>query len=307
MDSLAMDFEEFFLAPSKTKHPLTDPTAFPTVIPDPPIWQVTGPTGHRTLWVVFVLMTLAFLGFAALSWTVPASKRIFHSLTTLIVLISGLSYLVMATGAGFFFHHYRLREKHDHVPDTFHTVHRQVYWVRYVEWLLTTPLIITDLVLLAGLNGSSLFSAIVANIVLIVSGFFAATAWSVKVKWGWFAISILAYLWVVYTLAAGIKIARNVKGSTVGKFYTSITAYTLILWLAYPIVWSVAAGTKRLSVDGEIVAFAVLDVLTKGVFGAWLLITYQRVTEAHIVVGGFWSHGLNSEGAIRVGDEEEGA
>jgi hypothetical protein len=44
-----MDFEEFFLAPSKTKH-LLDPTAFPTVVPDKPIWQVTGATGHRTLW-----------------------------------------------------------------------------------------------------------------------------------------------------------------------------------------------------------------------------------------------------------------
>jgi bacteriorhodopsin len=302
-----MDFEDFFLAPSKTKH-LLDPTSFPTVIPDPPIWQTTGKAGHRTFWVLFVLMTIAFLAFAALSWTVPASKRLFHSLTTLIVLISGLAYLAMATGSGFFFHHYRVREKHDHgVPDTFKTVHRQVYWLRYVEWLLTTPLIITDLVLLAGLNGSNLFSALVANVVVIVSGFFAATAWSVKVKWGWFAIAIIAYLWVVYVLAAGVKVARTTKGSGVGKFYTSIMAYSVILWLAYPIVWVIAAGTKRLSVDGEIIAYAVLDVLTKGVFGGWLLLTYQRLTESHIVVGGFWTHGLNSEGTIRVGDEEEGA
>jgi len=302
-----MDFEDFFLAPSKTKHPLLDPTSFPTVIPDPPIWQVTGAAGHRTLWVIFVLMTIAFLAFSALSWTVPASKRLFHSLTTLIVLISGLAYLVMATGGGYFFHHYRVREKNEHVPDTFHTVHRQVYWVRYLEWLLTTPLIITDLVLLAGLNGSNLFSAIVADVVVIVAGFFAATAGSVKVKWGWFVIAIIAYLWVVYILAAGAKVARSAKGPTVSKFYISIMAYSVILWLAYPIVWAIAAGTKHLSVDGEIIAYAVLDVLTKGVFGAWLLLTYQRVAESHIVVGGFWTHGLNSEGQIRVGDEEEGA
>jgi bacteriorhodopsin len=287
-------------------------------------------------------MTVAFLAFSALSWTIPAvssplsrcvflrtysiivfefelndmtnsrltitqSKRLIHSLTTLIVLISGLSYLVMATGSGFFWHHYRLREKHDHVPDTFQTVHRQVYWVRYAEWLLTTPLIITDLVLLAGLNGSNLFSAIVADVVVIVAGFFAATAWSMKVKWGWFSISLIAYLWLVYTLAAGVKVARNTKGSTVAKFYTSIMGYSVLLWLAYPIVWAIAAGAKHLSVDGEIVTFAVLDVLTKGVFGAWLLLTYQRVTESQVLVGGFWAHGLDSEGHIRVGDEEEGA
>jgi bacteriorhodopsin len=302
-----MDFETLFLAPSKTKAPLTDPTAFPTVIPDPPIWQHTGKTGHRTLWVVFVLMTIAFLAFSALSWTVPASRRLLHSLTTLIVLISGLSYLAMATGSGFFWHHYRVREKHDHVPDTFQTVHRQVYWVRYLEWLLTTPLILTDLVLLAGLNGSNLFSAIVADLVVIFAGFFAATAWSVKVKWGWFTIAIIAYLWVVYTLAAGVSVARTTKGSSVSKFYTSIMAYSVILWLAYPIVWVIAAGTKHLSVDGEIIAYAVLDVLTKGVFGAWLLLTYQRIAESHVLVGGFWSHGLNAEGTIRIADDDEGA
>jgi len=72
-------------------------------------------------------------------------------------------------------------------------------------------------------------------------------------------------------------------------------------------VWTIAAGTKHLSVDGEIIAFGVLDVLTKGLFGGWLLLTYQKLAESHIIVGGFWSHGLNSEGTIRVGDEEEGA
>jgi bacteriorhodopsin len=214
----------------------------------------------------------------------------------------------MATGSGFYFQHFRVREKHDHgIPDTFHTVHRQVYWVRYLEFLMTTPLIITDLVLLAGLNGSNLFSAIVADVVVIVAGFFAASAWSVKVKWGWFAIAIIAYLWLVYVLAAGVKVARSTKGPKVSTFYTTIMAYSVIVWLAYPIVWVIAAGTKRLSVDGEIVAYAVLDVLSKGVFGGWLLLTYQRIAESHIVVGGFWSHGLNAEGQIRVGDEEEGA
>jgi len=300
-------FEEYFLAPSKTKHPLTDPTSFPTVIPDPPIWQHIGPAGHRTLWIAFALMVISFLAFSALSWTVPASKRIFHSLTTTIVLISALSYMIMATGSGYFFHHSRLREKHDHgVPDTFHSVHRQVHWIRYVELMLTTPLIIADLALLAGLNGSNLFSAIVADLVIIIAGFFGATAWGMKVKWAWFAVAIISYLWVVYILASGVNVARA-KGSAVSKFYIAIMAYTVIIWLAYPIVWTVASSTRRLSVDGEVIAYAILDVLSKGVFGAWLLYTYQRVADAHIVVGGFWSHGLNSEGRLRVGDEEEGA
>jgi len=300
--------EELFLAPSRTKHPLLDPTSFPTVVPDPAIIQRAGPAGQKALWVVFVLMVIATISFGALSWTVPASKRLFHSLTTVIVLIATLSYFAMATGSGFSWHHTRIRESHDHgVPDTFRHVHRQVYWARYIDWLLTTPLLLVDLSLLAGLNGASIFSIVVADIVMVLGGLFAAFSWNHKAKWGWYAIAIIAFIWVLYSLfVTGLSTARA-KGNKVSRFYTLIAAYTAVLWVAYPIVWAIAASTRRLSVDGEIIAYAILDVLAKGVFGAWLLFTHRYLAESNITVGGFWTHGLNSEGAIRVGDDDEGA
>lgn len=62
----------------------------------------------------------------------------------------------------------------------------------------------------------------------------------------------------------------------------------------------------RLS-DEEIIAYAVLDILAKPVFGAWLLFTHASMPEAQVDVGGFWAHGLGGEGSIRVGDDDEGA
>ena len=72
-------------------------------------------------------------------------------------------------------------------------------------------------------------------------------------------------------------------------------------------IWGVANGSRLLSVDGEIIAYAVLDVLAKPVFGAWLLITQSQMPETNIDLGGFWTHGLSSEGRIRVGEDDEGA
>jgi hypothetical protein len=65
--------DSFILAPSKTHH-LSPPadTSFPTVYPDPPIYQHASKVGHTTLWVVFAIMIIATIGFAVLSWTVPA-------------------------------------------------------------------------------------------------------------------------------------------------------------------------------------------------------------------------------------------
>ena len=74
-----------------------------------------------------------------------------------------------------------------------------------------------------------------------------------------------------------------------------------------PSIWGVAEGARLLSVDGEIIAYAVLDVLAKPVFGGWLLITQSRMPETNIELGGFWTHGLSTEGRIRVGEDDEGA
>ena len=62
-----------------------------------------------------------------------------------------------------------------------------------------------------------------------------------------------------------------------------------------------------MNVDEEIIAYAVLDILAKPVFGAWLLFTHMSMQETNIELGGFWSQGLGGEGAIRIGDDDEGA
>ena len=62
-----------------------------------------------------------------------------------------------------------------------------------------------------------------------------------------------------------------------------------------------------MNVDEEIISYAVLDILAKPIFGAWLLFTHASMPETNVDIGGFWSHGLGSEGQIRVGDDDEGA
>lgn len=69
-------------------------------------------------------------------------------------------------------------------------------------------------------------------------------------------------------------------------------------------VWGFADGGRKVSVDGEILAYAVLDVLAKPVFGLWLLLSHRRVPETNVEIGGWWAYGLSTEGRIRIGDEE---
>lgn len=295
---------------TKATLPFSTPTIspLPTVVPSLPEYQSSTDTGERTLWVVFVVMLVASIVFSGMAWSVPMSKRLYHIVTTLITIIAAISYFSMATGHAVSYHHVVVRESHKHVPDTQHDIYRQVYWGRYVDWAITTPLLLLDLALLAGMNGGSILITIVADLIMILTGLFAAFgAEGTPQKWGWYAIACIAYLVVIWQLVLYGRPAATARSGKVGNFFTAIGGFTLIIWTVYPIIWGVADGSRNMNVDEEIISYAVLDILAKPIFGAWLLFTHQSIPETNIDIHGFWSHGLSGEGAIRVGDDDEGA
>jgi bacteriorhodopsin len=210
--------------------------ANPLTAATPTDYQLSGETGHRTLWVLFVLMTLASAAFALLSWNVPVSKRIYHVNTTLLSIISALAYFAMATGQASSLSCHAVRDRHGHdIPDTFHDQCRQVFWARYVDWALTTPLVLLNLCLLAGVDGAHTLMAIAANVIMVLSGLFAAygTAESAQ-KWGWFAISCLGYLFAVWHVGLhGTNRVRS-KADRVQKLWAALAIYSLALLAAYP-------------------------------------------------------------------------
>jgi len=147
------------------------PTVVPTSVPE---YQTATDTGDRTLWVVFVIMVISSLAFYAMAFRVPVQKRLFHILTAFITTFAAISYFAMAMGDGISYSHNTVKESHKHVPDTTQEVYRQVYWARYVDWSVTTPLLLMDLAFLAGLSGANILVAVVADLIMILTGLFAA-------------------------------------------------------------------------------------------------------------------------------------
>jgi bacteriorhodopsin len=295
----------------KTTASLLLPTAsssvapIPTVFPGHPTYQKAGDVGNRTLWVVVVIMALSSLAFYAMAFRVPVQKRLFHILTAFLTTFAFLSYFAMATGDGISYNKIVIKESHKKVPDTYEVIYRQVYWARYVDWSLTTPLLLLDLALLAGLSGANILVAIVADLIMVLTGLFAAFGHGEGQKWGWYTIACIAYLVIVYQLAVNGQAAASGKDSKTKAFYAAIGGYTLLLWTVYPIIWGVADGARIADVDAEIIAYAVLDVLAKPVFGFWLLFTHDSMASTTPSLEGFWSKGFGGEGSIRVGDDDE--
>jgi bacteriorhodopsin len=223
----------------------TNVVPIPSIVPPSPSYEHAHQSGKTTLWVVFVLMVITSAAFAAMSWRIPVSRRVYHVITTTMVIISSLAYFGMATGHGASYKHITVRHSHDHVPDTYDHVYRQVFWARYIDWALTTPLILLNLGLLAGLNGGYILMAILANVVMDLTGMFAAFSTVGTQRWGWFIIAIISYLVVIWHLVLNGRAHARAKGDKVNTFFTSITAFTVIVWTAYPIIWQLAPAPAR--------------------------------------------------------------
>lgn len=141
----------------------------------------------------------------------------------------------MALNDGTYLNKIVLTETHGgNLPDTYKTIYREVYWARYVDWSLTTPLLLLDLSLLAGLSGANILVAVVADLIMILTGLFAAFSSEGGAKWGYYAIACIAYLVVVYQLAVNGRVVASSKDSKTGTFFVAIGSFTLILWTLYP-------------------------------------------------------------------------
>ncbi|KAK7583261.1 hypothetical protein V3481_012553 [Fusarium oxysporum f. sp. vasinfectum] len=280
--------------------------SIPAVVPISTTHQVVGRNGMRALWIVFGIMVIASAVFALQSSTIAISRRLYHVITTLITIISALSYFAMASGHAAAFNCQTIREDHKHVPNILRHVCREVFWARFVDWSLSIPLLLLELCLLGGVDGAHTLMAIVAVLVMVLSGLFAALSCDNTAQmWGWFGIACFSYLFVIWHVAVHGSQTVDAKGAKVTKLFSSMATFILILWTIYPIVWGISDGAKNISVDSAIIAYAVLDLLTKPVFGAWLLIAHHQIPEINFEVGGYWSEGLSSERIIRIGDDEE--
>ena len=260
-------------------------------------------------------------------------------MTAFITTFAAISYFAMASGDGISYNHIVIKESHKHVPDTTQDIYRQVYWARYVDWSVTTPLLLMDLAFLAGLSGANILVAVIADLIMVLTGLFAAFGAEGGQRWGYYAMACIAYLVLVYLVGVGGRATAAAKDKKTATFFAAIGGFTLLLWTLYPMwvckrspsyraltlhsIWGIADGSRKIGLDAEIISYAVLDVLAKPVFGFWLLFTHDSLSSSYVVlicwcfialthyrvvsIDGFWANGLGKEGSLRVGDDDEGA
>ncbi|WP_280588171.1 bacteriorhodopsin [Halorubrum sp. Boch-26] len=218
-----------------------------------------------SLWINIALAGLAILLFVYMGRNVedPRAQLIFVA-TLMVPLVSISSYTGLVSG---------LTVSFLEMPAGHALAGQEVLtpWGRYLTWALSTPMILISLGLLAGTNMSKLFTAVVADIGMCVTGLAAAlTTSSYMLRWVWYVISCAFFVVVLYILLA--EWAEDAEVAGTAEIFNTLKVLTVVLWLGYPIFWALGAeGLAVLDVAVTSWAYSGMDIIAKYLFAFLLL------------------------------------
>lgn len=221
-------------------------------------------------------MALGAVAIAVMGRKAPQGERHHFIASFTVCLLAAASYFAMANGQGVI-----------QVGD------REVFVARYIDWVITTPLLLLGLLMIAlpvlakgndtGRERNALIAGVIgADIFMIVTGIIAALTLNDTVKYAWYVISCGAFLVVLAVLWGPVRAAANAQGAEVAALFQRLAIVLTSLWFVYPVLWLLGTeGTGALSLTGEIAVFAVIDLAAKVGFGLLLVTGVLRLAHGH--------------------------
>ncbi|HKK19063.1 MAG TPA: bacteriorhodopsin-like, partial [Opitutales bacterium] len=112
---------------------------------------------------------------------------------------------------------------------------------RYVDWLLTVPLLLVELILVMRLSASDTFKKSVRlgglAALMIVLGYPGEISDASGTRWLWWSLSMIPFLWIVYELFVGLKDAQEAQPEAAKSLVGKARFLVVASWAFYPIVF----------------------------------------------------------------------
>lgn len=102
--------------------------------------------GSDVYWAITAAMAFATIVFLALSFRVPRSKRVFHYITAAITMTASIAYFTMASNLGYA----SIIQEFQRSDPKVSGVYREIFYVRYIDWVVTTPVSFPAVTFLCG-------------------------------------------------------------------------------------------------------------------------------------------------------------
>lgn len=146
---------------------------------------------------------------------------------------------------------------------------------RYIDWLLTTPLLLVEFGLIVAIAGAAtkgfVSRLVIADIIMIVTGYLGEVGMEGEVSTiVWFVISSLAWLYIVYAV---FQVKLDGMPAYAASAVKIMRRFVMFGWAIYPIGTAIEEFMKLSGADvsGAVaiaaIVYVIADVLNKVGFG----------------------------------------
>lgn len=244
--------------------------------------------GSDWLWAVTAVYGLLFFLYYGASFRAKFGEKVFHYIFSITLLAGTISYYAHAADLGYTV----VAAVNDSPGST-----RQIFWVKYVYWLVEFPAISIALGLLSGVSWATIFYNVALSWTWVVSYIISALTTS-NYKWGFFAFGTVAYLVLAFNTFFNGRTGATRVG--VARDHTLLSGWVNLLWLLYPIAFGVSDGGNTIGVTGGAIFFGILDILLAPVVAIGFLFfarnwDYGRLNLAFTRYGRVYDAGTHPE------------
>jgi bacteriorhodopsin len=159
---------------------------------------------------------------------------------------------------------------------------------RYVDWLLTVPLLLIELILVMRLTRAETIArstklGLLAAL-MIVLGYPGEIAVDSGTRWLWWSLSMIPFTLIVIDLFVGLKASIASQAESVRGLVSSARLVTVVSWCFYPIVFvfpmiGFTGGGATTAVQ---IGYTVCDIISKAMFGVLIYNIAVRKSEADV-------------------------
>jgi bacteriorhodopsin len=157
---------------------------------------------------------------------------------------------------------------------------------RYVDWLLTVPLLLIELILVMKLSNSETLSRSVklggAAALMILLGYPGEVAQTMETRAIFWVLSMIPFLYIVRELVVGLKESISKQPAAVKGLVRNAAYLVIASWAFYPVVYllpllGITGGSAIVAVE---TGYTIADIVSKAVFGLLIFVIALRKSAA---------------------------
>jgi bacteriorhodopsin len=159
---------------------------------------------------------------------------------------------------------------------------------RYVDWLLTVPLLLIELILVMKLSRQETIAKStklgLLALVMVALGYPGEISGDPTTRWVWWTLAMIPFVIIVYDLFVGLKRSIASQPESVRGMVSAARWVTVLSWSFYPVVFvfpmiGLTGGAATTAVE---VGYTVADIAAKAVFGVLIYLIAARKSEVEI-------------------------